>query len=75
MPKLLQVIESTIASCEYVKSNYELEYQSLTDDAYRYVGLFLSDSDDDTLHDLADVIYANADKIGILFKNSGIRIF
>ncbi|KAF6031377.1 hypothetical protein EB796_010319 [Bugula neritina] len=24
MPKLLQVIESTIASCEYVKSNYEL---------------------------------------------------
>lgn len=64
MPKLLQSIESTVLSSAHVKSTYELEYQSLTDDAYKYIGLFLSDPDDDKLHDLADEICANAVKIG-----------
>ena len=65
MPKLLQTIESTVVSSSNVKSTYELEYQSLTDAAYKYVGLFLSDADDDKLHDLADEICANALKIGL----------
>lgn len=64
MLKLLQTIESTIVSSQNVKSSYDLEYQSLTDAAYKYVGLFLSDADDDKLHDLADEICANAVKIG-----------
>lgn len=64
MRKLLQTVESTVVSSSNVKSSYDLEYQSLTDAAYKYVGLFLSDEDDDKLHELAEEICANAVKIG-----------
>lgn len=64
MSKLIHTIETTLLSSEFVQSNYDLEYQSLTDAAYKYVGLFLSDEDDDKLHDLAEEFTSNALNIG-----------
>lgn len=64
MSKLIHTLESTLVSSTFVQTNYELEYQSLTDAAYKYVGLFLSDADDDKLHDLAEEFTSNALKIG-----------
>lgn len=64
MYKFVQIIENVIQTSDNVKTTYELEYQSLQDTMYKYVGLFVSDADDDKLHDLADEIAAECDKIG-----------
>ena len=71
MSKLIHTIESTLISSQFVQSNYDLEYQSLTDAAYKYVGLFLSDEDDDKLHDLAEEFTSNALNIGEMINPFG----
>ena len=65
MSQLLQAVEQTLATSESVQTNYELEYQSLTDTAYKYVGLFLSDADDDRLHNLVDELRLQTAKLGM----------
>lgn len=64
MLKFVQAVESVLLTSDNVQSSYDLEYQSLHDTQYKYVGLFLSDDDDNKLHDLADELAISSKQFG-----------